>query len=66
MPTRPRAIACVIYAAIMTDINLKDAMGLSRIESWLASIKVMALILFVIFGILTTIVKNHRNVKRYI
>lgn len=37
----------------MTAINLKDARGLSRIESWLASVKVIALILFVIFGILT-------------
>jgi L-asparagine transporter-like permease len=52
-PKIPLWIFCVIYAAIMTVINLKDARGLSRIESWLASIKVIALILFVLFGFLT-------------
>lgn len=52
-PHIPLWIFCVIYAAIMTAINLKDARGLSRIESWLASIKVVALIIFLIFGFLT-------------
>lgn len=52
-PHIPLWIFCIIYAAIMTAINLKDAKGLSRIESFLASIKVVSLILFVIFGILT-------------
>jgi L-asparagine transporter-like permease len=32
-PKIPLWIFCVIYAAIMTVINLKDARGLSRIES---------------------------------
>lgn len=52
-PYIPLWVFCVIYAAIMTAINLKDARGLSRIESWLASIKVVALIIFIIFGFLT-------------
>jgi L-asparagine transporter-like permease len=52
-PHIPLWIFCIIYAAIMTAINLKDARGLSRIETWLASIKVIALILFIIFGVLT-------------
>ncbi|HEX9061851.1 MAG TPA: amino acid permease [Clostridia bacterium] len=52
-PHIPLWIFCVIYSAIMTAINLKDARGLSRIESWLASVKVIALILFIIFGFLT-------------
>ncbi len=52
-PHIPLWIFCVLYSAVMTAINLKDARGLSRIESWLASIKVIALILFVIFGFLT-------------
>lgn len=52
-PHIPLWIFCVIYSLIMTAINLKDARGLSRIEGWLASVKVIALILFVIFGFLT-------------
>jgi L-asparagine transporter-like permease len=32
-PKIPLWIFCIIYAAIMTVINLKDARGLSRIES---------------------------------
>ncbi|MDP4093352.1 MAG: amino acid permease, partial [Bacillota bacterium] len=52
-PHIPLWIFCIIYSAMMTLINLKDAKGLSRIESLLASIKVIALILFVIFGLLT-------------
>jgi GABA permease/S-methylmethionine transporter len=52
-PRIPLWIFCIIYAAIMTAINLKDAKGLSRIESLLASIKVVSLILFIIFGMLT-------------
>jgi GABA permease/S-methylmethionine transporter len=49
-PKVPLWVFCIIYAVIMTVINLNDVRGLSRIESWLASIKVIALILFVIFG----------------
>lgn len=53
-PHIPLWIFCVIYSVIMTIINLKDARGLSRVETWLASIKVIALVIFVIFGILVT------------
>jgi Gamma-aminobutyrate permease and related permeases len=51
-PHIPLWVFCVVYAAVMTAINLKDARGLSRIESLLASVKVIALVLFVIFGFL--------------
>lgn len=49
----PVWVFCIVYAAVMTAINLLDAKGLSKIEGGLASIKVMALVLFVLFGILT-------------
>lgn len=52
LPQVPLWVFCVIYAAIMTVINLKDAHGLGKIETWLASIKVIALVLFIIGGIL--------------
>lgn len=51
-PHIPLWVFCVVYAVIMTGINLNDERGLSRIESWLASIKVISLVLFVIFGFL--------------
>lgn len=51
-PHIPLWIFCVIYSAIMTAINLNDARGLSRIETWLASIKVISLIVFIISGFL--------------
>ena len=44
-------IFCIIYSVIMTVINLMDVRGLSKIESGLASIKIIALILFVLLGI---------------
>lgn len=47
----PLWVFCIIYASIMTAINFNDLKGLSRIESWLASIKVISLIVFIIFGI---------------
>jgi GABA permease/S-methylmethionine transporter len=50
LPKVPLWIFCIVYAAIMTAINLKDARGLSKIESFLASIKVIALIMFIILG----------------
>jgi GABA permease/S-methylmethionine transporter len=49
-PRIPLWVFCVIYASIMTVVNLKDVRGLSRIEGWLASIKVIALILFILLG----------------
>lgn len=52
LPKVPLWIFCVVYAAIMTVINLNDARGLGKIESWLASIKVAALAIFIIFAIL--------------
>lgn len=52
-PHIPLWIFCIVYAACMTAVNLKDARGLSRIESWLASTKVIALVIFVVFAFLT-------------
>ncbi|HEX2944930.1 MAG TPA: amino acid permease [Clostridia bacterium] len=52
LPHIPMWIFCIVYAALMTVINLADKHGLSMIESWLASIKVIALVLFILFGLL--------------
>lgn len=52
-PHIPLWMFCIFYSVIMTIINLSDVRGLSRIESLLASIKILALILFVGFGFLT-------------
>lgn len=41
---------CVIYSVLMTAINLNDLKGLSRVESVLASVKVAALVLFLLLG----------------
>ncbi len=54
-PGIPLWVFCVIYALVMTVINLKDARGLSIIESFLASVKVLSLVVFIVFA-LTTIV----------
>ncbi len=51
----PLWVFCVFYALIMTVINLKDARGLSIVESFLASVKVISLVVFIVFGF-TTIV----------
>lgn len=51
-PHVPLWMFCSAYAIIMAAINLNDLKGLSRIESALASVKVAALVLFIIFGIL--------------
>lgn len=60
-PHVPLWVFCIIYALIMAVINLNDLKGLSRIESVLASIKVIALILFILFGILALIGLFHFN-----
>ncbi|MBE6822024.1 amino acid permease [Caproiciproducens sp. LBM24188] len=52
-PNVPLWIFCVIYAVFMTAVNFSDLKGLSRIETLLASIKVVALVLFILFGILS-------------
>lgn len=52
LPHIPLWVFCVIYTLLMTAINLNDLKGLSRIEGVLASIKVIALVLFILFGIL--------------
>jgi GABA permease/S-methylmethionine transporter len=52
LPHIPLWIFCIVYAALMTVVNLTDKKGLSMIESWLASVKVIALALFILFGIL--------------
>ncbi len=51
-PKIPLWVFCIVYTVIMAVINLNDAKGLSRIESFLASIKVIALVLFILFGLL--------------
>lgn len=53
-PHIPLWIFCIIYSVVMTFINLLDVRGLSKIESGLASIKIISLALFVIFGFLVT------------
>lgn len=50
-PNVPLWVFCILYASVMTAVNFNDLKGLSRIESLLASIKVIALIFFVIFGV---------------
>lgn len=52
-PSVPLWVFCVIFAVTMAGVNLNDLKGLSRIETYLASIKVIALVLFILFGILT-------------
>nr|WP_319488931.1 amino acid permease [uncultured Caproiciproducens sp.] len=52
LPKIPLWIFCIVYTVIIAAINLNDLKGLSRIESFLASIKVIALILFILFGFL--------------
>ncbi len=42
----------LIYASVMTVINFLDARGLSRVEMWLASVKVVSLAGFILFGAL--------------
>lgn len=53
LPHIPLWVFCIVYALVMAAINLNDLKGLSRIESILASVKVIALILFILFGVLT-------------
>ena len=53
LPHLPLWVFCAFYAVIMAIINLNDLKGLSRIESVLASVKVVALILFIVLGMLT-------------
>jgi GABA permease/S-methylmethionine transporter len=53
LPHIPLWVFCIVYAAVMAVINLGDLRGLSRVESVLASVKVIALVLFIIFGLLT-------------
>lgn len=54
-PKIPLWVFCIIYAVVMAAINLNGLKGLSRIEMVLASVKVIALVLFIIFGFLTLI-----------
>ncbi|MDS1029766.1 amino acid permease [Bacillota bacterium LX-D] len=54
-PTVPLWIFCLIFALIMTIFNFTDVRGLSRIETWLASVKVISLVLFILFGILAVL-----------
>ena len=53
LPQVPQWVLCLLYAGIMALINLCDLKGLSRIEGGLASVKVIALVLFVLVGLLT-------------
>ncbi len=54
-PKVPLWVFCILFTVIMTVINLNDLKGLSRMESILASIKVVALTLFILFGLLALI-----------
>lgn len=61
----PLWVFCVIYTVVMTFINFNDLHNLSKIESILASVKVIALFLFVILGILILFkivpIEHHAN-----
>lgn len=52
LPKVPLWIFCAVYAAVMAAVNLNDLHGLSRVESVLAAVKVVALVLFLAFGAL--------------
>lgn len=54
-PKIPLWVFSLIYAVIMTLINFKDVRGLSKVEMWLASIKVVTLVAFVLFGFLVVL-----------
>lgn len=51
-PHVPQWAFCVLFAALMMAVNLNDLKGLSRVESVLASVKVLALLIFIVFGLL--------------
>lgn len=63
LPKIPLWIFCVVYAVMMAAVNLNDLHGLSRIETVLASVKIIALVLFILFGILTLFGFFHGSVK---
>lgn len=52
LPGVPLWAFCVLYTVLMTFINFNDLRWLSRVESLLASVKVVALLLFIVFGLL--------------
>lgn len=52
LPHVPLWAFCVFYSALMTVINLCDLRGLSRAEGALSSVKVAALAVFLLFGLL--------------
>ncbi|MCX7709391.1 MAG: amino acid permease [Clostridia bacterium] len=54
-PSIPLWLFCLVYSIVMTFINFMDVRGLSRFEAWLASIKIIALIVFILFGFLAVI-----------
>jgi L-asparagine transporter-like permease len=54
-PNIPLWIFCIIFTVMMTLINFLDVRGLSKVEMWLASIKVIMLVVFIIFGLLTVL-----------
>lgn len=51
-PSIPLWIFSLVFALLVTAINLFDAKGLSRVEFGLASIKIITLILFIFVGTL--------------
>lgn len=52
-PHIPLWVFCLAFTVIMTIINLNDIRGLSRVEAWLASVKVIALTAFIMYGFLS-------------
>ncbi len=55
LPTVPPWVFCLLFAIIMTVINFLDVRGLSRFEAWLASVKIITLAAFVLFGTLAVL-----------
>ncbi|HEX3025814.1 MAG TPA: amino acid permease [Clostridia bacterium] len=54
-PGIPMWMFCIVYSALMAAINLNDPRGLSRMEGILASVKIAALIFFILFGLFLTL-----------
>jgi L-asparagine transporter-like permease len=52
LPHLPLWVACLVYSGLMTLINFQDVRGLSKTETMLASLKVISLVAFIIFGLL--------------
>lgn len=51
LPAWPLWIFSLFFSLLISSVNLMDIRKFSRIEDWLASIKVISLIMFILFGL---------------